>query len=358
MKLIKKTAAILLLLIMIFSMAGCLHKKDEVAVEIGGVKFTSAQYLYALIQADMVARQKVVESLGDDANESSQIDYYSQKINKKNFVDYVEDQAIKTLKQYATIITLCEENKIELTQQQQNEVDTFVDYYWTSYGYSSIFEPNGVGKETYKKCISYDYLSNAYFESIYGKDGTKPVDAETVNETLLKNFALANILDVDLSDMSETEKATQTAKISEYVGRINKGESFTKIYNEYYGSSVAQNSEVEKDENGIPTAPADQLATVVGSENTDYASDYYATVNAMKTGVAQLYTSQDENSVALLVKKDIAEDAYYMNTMYNPALYVIKGEEFEKMIEEAKKKLEVSEHKSVIKRLKVKNIVY
>lgn len=360
MKLIKRTAALLLALLMVFSMAGCLHKKDEVAVKIGGVEFTSAQYLYALIQADMVARQTVIDNLGDgvEVQDPSQIDYYSQKINKKDFVDYVEDEAIKTLKQFATIVTKCEENKIELTEEQQKEIDSFVEYYWAANGYSVIFEPNGVSKDTYKKCISYDYLSNAYFESIYGKEGTKPVDEKTVNETLLKNFALANVLPVDLSNLSETDKAAQTAKITDYVGRINKGESFTKIYNEYYGATIAENTNVEKDENGVPTAPADQLATIIGSEKTDYASDYYATVNAMKVGTAQLYTSEDKNSIALLVKKELSEDAYYMNSTYNPALYVIKGEEFEKMMDEAKKTLEVKKHKSVIKRLKVKNIAY
>lgn len=360
MKIIKRTAALLLALLMVFSMAGCLHAKDEIAVTIGDVEFTSAQYLYALIQADMAARQTVVDSLGEGVtlDDTSEIDYYSQEINKKNFVDYVEDEALKTLKQYAAIVTKCKENNIELTEEQQKEVETFVDYYWTSYGYSYMFEPNGVSKDTYTKCISYDYLSNAYFESIYGKEGTSPVEEATVNDTLLKNFALANILQVDLTDMTETDKATQTAKLSDYVARINKGESFLTVYNEYYGSAVAENTEIEKDENGIPTAPADTLATVVGSEETDYASDYYATVNAMKTGVAQLYTSEDGNTIAVLVKKDIAQDAYYMNTMYNPALYVIKGEEFEDAMDETKKTLETNTKKSVIKRLKVKNIEY
>lgn len=360
MKLIKRTAALLLALLMVFCMAGCLHAKDEVAVKIGDVEFTSAQYLYALIQADMAARQTVVDSLGDgvEVDDPSKIDYYSQEINKKNFVDYVEDEALKTLEKYAAIVTKCKENKIELTEEQQKEVDTFVDYYWTSYGYSYIFEPNGVSKETYAKCVSYDYLSNAYFESIYGKEGTNLVEEKLVNEALLKNFALANVIPVDLTEMTETDKAAQTAKLTTYVKRINDGESFLKVYNEYYGTEVAENTNIEKDENGIPTAPVDTLATVVGSESTDYASDYYATVNAMKVGTAQLYTSEDKNTIALLVKKDIAGDAYYMSTMYNPALYVLKGEEFEKTMEEAEKALETDAKAAVIKRLKVKNIQY
>lgn len=360
MKLIKRTAALLLALLMVFSMAGCLHSKDEIAVTIGDVEFTSAQYLYALIQADMAARQTVVDSLGEGItlDNASEIDYYSQKINKKDFVDYVEDEAIKTLKKYAAIITKCKENNIELTDEQQKEVETFVNYYWNSYGYSYMFEPNGVSKDTYTKCVSYDYLSNAYFESIYGKEGSSPVEEKTVNETLLNNFALGNVLAVDLTDMTETEKSSETAKLTDYVARINKGESFLTIYNEYYGSAVAENTEIEKDENGIPTAPADTLATVMGSEETDYASDYYATVNAMKTGAAQLYTSEDGNTIAVLVKKDISADAYYMNTMYIPALYVIKGEEFEDEIDETKKSLETKTKKLVIKRLKVKNIKY
>ena len=357
MKFCKKVLAALMAMLMVFSLTGCLHSKKEVALKIGGVNFTSAQYLYALVQADLEARQTVNKNLGDDAD-TSNIDYYSQKINKKKFVDYVEDNAIKTLTQFAAIITKCEKNKVKLSKEEESSLESYVDYYWTTNGYSALYEANGVSKDTFTLCSRYNYLSAAYFKSIYDKDGTDPVVPKTANETLLANFALANVLSCDFSKLDESGIADATAKFNSYIDRLNKGESFYTVYNEYNNTEAAENTDIENDENGIPTKPKDTLATVIGSDKTDYATEYYDTLTGMKTGEVKLYTLKDNAGLVILVKKDLAADAYYMNSLYVPSLYVIKQDEFDNNLKTFRKTLEVKPKKSVIKRLKVENITY
>ena len=53
MKTIRKIAALLLIAVMCLTVTGCLHKKDEIAVTIDGIEFTSAYYMCALINANM-----------------------------------------------------------------------------------------------------------------------------------------------------------------------------------------------------------------------------------------------------------------------------------------------------------------
>lgn len=357
MKIAKKLVAAVLIACMALSLTGCIHKKNENAVTIGGVKFSSAEYLYALVMADTKARQTVTNEQGEAAAQSG-IDYYSQKINKKNFVTYVKDEAMKTLERYAAISKKCKDNKITLSKEQKKELNEATEYYWTSYGYSQIFEPNGVGKATYKKCMKYDYLSNAYFESIYGKDGTNPVDSETVDKKTLDNYVLVDSISANLSQMSDTEKTETTTKFGDFVARLDKGEDFLKIYNEYYNADKKVNENIKTDKDGIPKESSDPVAQVLGSKDTDFSSDLYDTAKDMKPGEIKLYTSEDGNTTAIIVKKDLASDKYWMNSLYVSSLYLIKQKEFDKTINSYKKTLKVKKNSYALGQIDVKKITY
>ena len=64
MKNIKRIIAAALVSVMALGFTAC-HKKDETAVTVGKVNFTSAYYMCALINADSEAKSKVKESLSD-----------------------------------------------------------------------------------------------------------------------------------------------------------------------------------------------------------------------------------------------------------------------------------------------------
>ena len=109
MKNIKRILAAALVLVMAVS-AAC-HPKDEVAVKIGDVEFTSAYYMCALINADSEAKSKVKEGLSED-EAAEDVDYYSKKVEDKDFVKWVEERAMQSLKAIAAYKTLCKENKL------------------------------------------------------------------------------------------------------------------------------------------------------------------------------------------------------------------------------------------------------
>ena len=162
MKSIKRIIAAALVSVMALSFTAC-HKKDENAVTVGKVKFTSAYYMCALINADSEAKSKVKESLSDSKS-TTDIDYYSKKVDNKDFVKWVEDTALENLKKIAAYKTLCEENKLEISEEDKTNAETYANYYWTNYGYSSYFEPNGVGKNTYKQYMLDSYYSMNYIQ--------------------------------------------------------------------------------------------------------------------------------------------------------------------------------------------------
>ena len=101
MKNTKRLVAVLLAIVMLLSFAGC-HKKNEIAVTIGEIEFTSAYYMCALVSADAEARNLVYEALSDEEkNSTAEIDYYSKKVEDKDYIKWVEDSAMDTLKEIA-----------------------------------------------------------------------------------------------------------------------------------------------------------------------------------------------------------------------------------------------------------------
>lgn len=354
MNTLKRVAALLVVAIMILSLAAC-HPKDETALSIGDVKITSALYMSALMNADGEARTKVDEKLAEekeDTTSTEEVDYFSQELDEKSFTDWVKDRALDICLENMAYEIKCAENDLSLTEEEEKEIDTYIDYYWINYGYQTYYESNGVSKETFKKSLRYGYLANAYFEFLYGEGGEKAVAADEVTKTMEENFLIANVLTASLTGVEETEVATLKAKFADYEARLNKGAAFSEIYNEYYEiKETAEDTAQEETD-----APKDKYASVLGSEDTEYANENFETAKKMAVGEIKLITT--DSTLTLLIRGDMMSDEYWTENLTTPTLVLLKGEEFDKDIDTYIETLDYKKNNYAINRFKVKNIVY
>lgn len=348
----KKAIAAASVIVMALTAAAC-HPKDETAVTVGDVKFTSAYYMCALINADSQAKSKVKENLSDSES-SSDIDYYSKKIDNKKFVTWVEDTAIEYLKEIAAYKTLCKENKLEIPEDDKKQAETYADYYWNNYGYSTYFEPNGVGQNTYKQYMLDSYYSSIYFEHLYGADGTKAIDSETVKQKMYDNFVIADLLQVSFSSKTDDEKTELKEKVNAYAEELKKGKkSFEEVYKDYNGSSdETETANGQTDEK----QPKDKYATILGAKDTAYESDQYDAVKAMTAGEVKVIELADNAGIVLAVKQDIKADDYYLDSLDMTVRHLIKDEEFKKDIKDYASKLKADVNNYAVKQFKVKKI--
>lgn len=347
----KRLLAVSSVFVIALTAAAC-HPKDEIAVTVGDVEFTSAYYMCALINADSQAKSKVQENLSDDKS-TSDIDYYSEKIDGKKFVDWVEDTAFETLKEIAAYKTLCKENKLEIPEDEKTQAETYADYYWNSYGYSSYFEPNGVGQNTYKQYMTDSYYSAVYFEHLYGADGTKAIDEETVKQKMYDNFIIADMLQVSFSDKTDDEKTELKNKVNAYADELKNGKkTFEEVYKDYNGTTEEDSTETSSDEK----QPKDKYASVLGAKDTAYESDQYDTVKGMAVGEVKVIELADDAGLILAVKQDIKADDYYTETLDLTVRHLIKDDEYEKDIKEYAGKLETKKNNYAVKQFKVKKI--
>lgn len=352
MKNIKRILAAAISVLIVLSFAAC-HKKNETAVKVGNVKFTSGYYACALFFADSQARSKVSEELEEKGDDTTDIDYYKQKIDGKSYTDWVKDETISTLKKIAAAKLLCKEAKIDDTEAK-TQAATYAGYYWDSYGYSVVLSENGVSKETfvtYMTDLSYEDL---YFDYLFGAEGEKALSEEQLKEELSKNYALADMLDVDFADLSDEEKTAKTEQLNTYLEQLKSGKAtFDEVYRAYNGEGEEEQATEISDD-----APLDSHATLIGNSETNSENEHFDDIYAMADGEVKIIDKADDAGKILVVKKDVMADPYYLKSYDNTLRHAIADEEFEKIIEDYVGTLEFKEITSATKVFNVKKIYY
>ena len=353
MKALKKICAAILALMMLTAMTGC-HKKNEVAVTIGDYEFTSAYYMTALMAADSEARTKVDEAKAEKEDDK-EIDYYAEKIDGKKYVEWVEDEAIENLKKIAAYKSLCKENKLELDEETEANVKSYAEYYWSSYGYGTYYEPNGVSLDTYTKYMRDNYYFALYFDHLYGEGGEKEIASEEVRSTINNKFVIANVLSASLSEMTEEDIESTVDQFNAYATELKEGKrSFLEIYNEYNNIQETK-TENATQQTDVPK-PKDENASIIGDEDTSYESKYFKDIKAMAVGEIKVIENEEENGLMLVVKQDLSADEYYYDTLDSDARHLIADEEYEKTVTDYGKKLDCEINKYAISQFKVKKI--
>ena len=373
MKTLKKVLAMCLAVILVLSFAGC-HQKNEVAVKAGDDTFTSAFYMCALINADMGARTKIDEAKAEAtssatssatsaATSSVATDYFAEKIDGKDYETYVKDTALQTLRRFVYVKRMCDENKLTISDEEKNNSFTMTEYYWNYYGYSSLFETNGVSLDTYKEYTLYGLYEEKYFNFLYGEGGTNEVPAADIEKFLYDNYVIADILSASVASKTESEKALVQTDFEKYKTRIENGESFEKIYKEYNNikedtTTSSTSSTTSGSEENKALTPKDSYAQVVGTEETSYSSKQYETIKAMKTGEVKFVKDNDNGYYYLFVKGDITADPYYLENLKSAVLNDMKYDEFDEAVKAATSKVELTTVAFAINQFKVKKIKY
>ena len=336
-KMMRIVGVVLVLCLLLGTLTAC-HSKDEIAVTVDGVKLRTATYLCAMIQADQEGRQTVYNTLSvkSDFDSSATIDYASEKIEDTDFTTWVENRALEICKMYALNVKRAEEFKLTLTEEQIAGAKQQVDNYWNNYGYSYLFEKNGVSYDTYLDMYQNSLYESLYFLHLYGKEGTEPADEKEINEVLFDNYDLMYYLvsgpnDSEGNAKDESVLTEEKAKLNTLAAQINNGtKTFAAAYEEFNGEALTASEPVTDG-----SAPLDTNATLIASSEskTQYASEFFTTVHELGVGKA-VVTTHDEYTY-LFVRGDLKADPYYAKNLYDSALSIKLYDGFDKTYKEA-----------------------
>lgn len=372
MRIFKRSLAVVLAVATVLTLSAC-HPKDEVAVTVTDKKsgisttLTTAQYIYAYTNAVIEANSNIDDHKKDADKEIE--DYTKHKVTETDedgketkvaYEKWVNERAEELMRNYAAAMIKQKALKFKIDDSTQQSIDSYSQMYWQYY-YQPIFEKNGVGFETYKKMFTSSYYENEYFLSIYDKDGTDEVPEKTVNKTFYDSYCLADAITITVKteDAKETEGEETTENnlptldeakkiLKAYKTRLEKGESFKTIYEEYNKANASEEEE---------STGTTESATVYGSEETDSSSEYFTEIYKLKKGDIKILTSSDKSEIVLVQKLDIKkdEDKYY-KSYRESVLHQLKDEDFNKKFEKFAKSLEIEKKNAATKRVKIKKI--
>ncbi len=358
MKKFKSLLAVILVLLLMFSFTGCIHKQNEIAVEVGNTKFTAAQYSYALLMADSEAQSLVDEQLKEAGTDTSvtAVDYYAQKIEDTDYVTWVENRAIEMLSEYAAYEQHFTEAGLTLDDEAKSEIESYAEYYYPYY--QAVYEANGIAKETYIKMLTYDIYADEYFTYLYGKEGSKEIPAEDVNKAFSESYRIALVLQTDVTEMEEADLNNAKADLEHYKEHLEKGESIVDVYNEFNGLS----EETAETGNSPAEDEADVVSILADPEfDSGYGIDFWTDVKDITAGKAQILEAEQDGTsyLRLVYIVEIAEDdTSYVEQMDANIRWVLKNEEFKADISAFASGMNVVKNKYAMSAFKVKDIDY
>lgn len=391
MKILKKAVALLLAVVFVLSLTAC-HKKDEVAVWSGDYELTSAMYSYFLVMADSEAKS-LINSSEDYDTQAKNFNYYKQEIDGKSYETYVKDLAMENCLRYLVLEKLCKEADIKLDDETKEGWKSTAQYYW-NYSYGPIFLENGVAYSTYEKIMLNDALYSLYFEHLYDEGGEKAVSADSIKAALDENYSAVYMITHDYSEDEEPDIDAISTELDKYVKELKDGKEFADVLATYNkdngikeennnassssGSSSKEDSSTDtsstdssKDASSNTTSsdekkeeekkPADKNITVLTDYEDTYSGDAtlftkYDEVEKLKKDEVALIHDEDAKSYYIVVKKDINADPYYLEALTDEILYLLKSDEFDKMIKDTAASLDYEVSNYAINQFKVKKI--
>ncbi len=414
MKKLSKLLCLVLAVILLASVfTGC-HEKNEIAFTIGESKFTSAMYSCVLYVSAITARDSIDTYISDNKIEVEKVDYTTYKFNDDGDVDpngkytyksFVKDEAVKLLKQYATLDAWMKQNNLKLDDDTilnaQNEASyqwyygcsVYYYSYYANMGYdpSSIFTPaatimekNGVAYSTYEKYYLYEAAYDFYFKHIYGEKGEKEVSRDDIIKDMTENYALTDAIlfskkDSSNNDLSETELKELKALADKYAERLNNGEKFADIYKEEQdrlekeqdeannyssssnssttssnaSSSVTSSTESSSTSTSSATTSSgeesytpEEYVNLYGSDKTSYEHVMFAEILKQTVGKAVVLEDTENSQYMLIVRRDMTDEAYddyWFDMLRDTVTYSLKSDEYDASLNEFANSLSLKE---------------
>lgn len=391
MKLFKRIAAAGLSAVLALTVAGC-HSADAVVATYDDIKITSGVYLAMILEADGEARTEI-DNQREDLTAAIE-DYSKETVSTEDgdvkFYDYIKDGAKERIYQYIGTEVLAKKYEVKLSDEDVSGLDTYVNYYWNNYGYGMLYEPNGVGFDSYK-----DYIRNAghlrgkVFTAIYGEDGANPVAEADIKKYMDENYCIANVITENFTStdaegatttLTDDQKKEKLDALKALAERINNGEDFETVYHEYSGTkhegADEETDEAATEETASETAteetasetsteaaeeekelkPLDSHATLLSSAETGSESENFAEILKMAVGEVKVF--ENESNYTLVVKGDIDADPYYIDSLDETIRHALKGDEFNKLLVDEAKKLDIKFNEGELRYLSPKKVTY
>lgn len=280
----------------------------------------------------------------------SSTDYFSQTINDMSLESWITVSATEAAQTHLAVAVLAAEYGIELDDEDIADAEDLADYKWTYYG--TLYEASGCSYESVLKISEYDILYAKVFEFIYSDGGELEVPEDEIKEYYEENYAEVkslsiNYYDIDYETISEDEKAERIAMLEAFQVRLDAGEDFDVIAEEYI-EWVNETFETEL-ENTIDYS-------IISANDSDVDSTVLTAI--FDCDVNGTTITEDASSTYLIQRYDIYRDADNYDLYKDTVLAELKGDEYQDFCDDKVTEMDIDMNTNAISYYSPLNITY
>ncbi len=274
----------------LISFSGC-SSDISYAMEVDGEKIAAGLYILYSGQALNDAQIKFREDNPDTDTTKEGFDYYDQTVSEMSFGDYVKQETLNYCKRHIAVNRLFDELEIPIKEDDSKNLNDSINSQW-DYDVSNwnstlkylknfktlgaYYESIGVSKSSLKEFMTNSFKASKIFTYYYGEGGIEEVPKSDKEKWLDENYSLARYFGISITDSdgkvleSKTQLAILENLAKEYVEKLNKGDAFKDVYNEYKEYQKAQTSTSANSGTAEATTDPD---TVTSAEERARAAD-------------------------------------------------------------------------------------
>lgn len=280
------------------------------------------------------------------AQVSSEIYTYYYDLVKRSPEEYPGDareSAINLCKEYVAINTLAAERSITLKTEREAAASAWVNQQWKFF--STYYMGLGVSKQTLMKVRENEARRALLLEAYYGAGGLQPVADDALKDYFAKHFVVFKSINGYLTD---TNDAGESVVLSdERIAQIKK--QFNTMADSIRTGASIEEANTKYLESQNSSNVGEFTASVIDGANTDYPEGFYDQVAAMKNGDVKVITLS--TFIYVVQKLDaLGEKGAYFTQYRTDVLQSMKGEDFEKLLQERESSFEVERKDGVLKR--------
>ena len=377
---INRLLAIFVAVLIILTTAAACNASATWITKADGEELPVGVYICYLMDADNEGKDKVDEDIAaqtttsedkEDTTEATteEVDYYEHKIEKKDYVEWVKDTAIQKVKEHIVIKQKCKEYKIELDDEQMENITSLWTTNATADGktYGDFYEMNGISKESFEDYLSVAYLKDELIQYYYGAEGVEPIKNEELLKNLTENYVTTYVLSQSKTGLNEEKSSYETypketldkikAEMKDYIKRLDKKEDYTKVEADFkksmakvLGTKVEESTtsdvvsvETEEAKDGEKTEEKEELKATPNVQLRDVSDESDKIAAALKKAKTNKAGIAESDAELMVYRKtdDLTKNPYYLDAQKATIIEELKGDDFDKLIEKWAEELKV-----------------
>ncbi len=326
MKQTKKMLALLLVLVLMFTMTSCSNVGKWIArtanteVPVGAyLMYESVYYQYATYYVKDYTKSPLNQDITTGEGD--------EKVTMKGS-EWIKQQAMDVITNAITVYEECKRLGITLTDAEKDIILDDAATMWENN--ADAYKVIGVGQQSLEYMYTYNKLYEKLFDAIYSEKGTKPVTEEDLKKHVIEKYDSVHYFSVSLKDsnnkkLSKEEQNKIEDELEALAEKLNGGETFDKI--------VAEYNEKHSDKKVTST-------NRIGVMEDQFASDLFKKLDKCDPGSAVVVEYSDQ---MYLLFRDKIENAVedYLKENSDAIRHELKDEEYSEYLEKTEKDLKI-----------------